>query len=102
MMSTVPSLDHLRRAYAVTSQATQVTPLLESRALAPLWHRMGGFLYRHGESFYNFEGLRHYKEKFLPAWEPRYLASPGGLQLARALYDVSTLISGGLKELVSK
>ena len=33
-MSTVPSLDHLRRAYAVTSQATQVTPLLESRALA--------------------------------------------------------------------
>lgn len=75
---------------------------LESRALAPLWHRMGGFLYRHGESFYNFEGLRHYKEKFQPVWEPRYLASPGGLQLARALYDVSTLISGGLKELVSK
>ena len=75
---------------------------LESRALAPLWHRMGGFLYRHGESFYNFEGLRRYKEKFAPVWEPRYLASPGGLQLARALYDVSTLISGGLKELVSK
>ncbi|MBX3571366.1 MAG: threonine/serine dehydratase [Mesorhizobium sp.] len=34
MMPAVPSLDHLRRAYAVTSQATQVTPLLESRALA--------------------------------------------------------------------
>ncbi len=75
---------------------------LEARALAPLWHRMGGFLYRHGESFYNFEGLRRYKEKFDPLWEPRYLASPGGLQLARALYDVSTLISGGLKELVTK
>ena len=30
----VPELDHLRRAYAVTSQATQVTPLLESAALA--------------------------------------------------------------------
>jgi threonine dehydratase len=30
----VPDLDHLRRAYAVTSQATQITPLLESRALA--------------------------------------------------------------------
>lgn len=75
---------------------------LESRALAPLWHRMGGFLYRHGEAFYNFEGLRRYKEKFDPVWEPRYLASPGGLQLARALYDVSTLISGGLRELVTK
>lgn len=30
----VPTLDHLRRAYAVTSQATQLTPLLESSALA--------------------------------------------------------------------
>lgn len=30
----VPTLEHLRRAYAVTSQATQVTPLLESAALA--------------------------------------------------------------------
>jgi threonine dehydratase len=35
MMTTlVPSLDHLRQAYAVTGKATQVTPLLESAALA--------------------------------------------------------------------
>lgn len=32
----VPSLDHLKRAYAETSKATQVTPLLESRPLAML------------------------------------------------------------------
>ncbi|MCV0396119.1 MAG: threonine/serine dehydratase [Rhizobiaceae bacterium] len=30
----IPSLDHLRRAYAETSKATDVTPLLEARALA--------------------------------------------------------------------
>lgn len=30
----VPSLDHLKQAYAVTSRATQITPLLESAALA--------------------------------------------------------------------
>ncbi|CDX55813.1 Pyridoxal-5'-phosphate-dependent protein subunit beta [Mesorhizobium plurifarium] len=30
----VPTLDHLKQAYAVTSMATQVTPLLESTALA--------------------------------------------------------------------
>lgn len=30
----IPDLDHLRRAYAVTSQATQVTPLLASATLA--------------------------------------------------------------------
>jgi phosphatidylglycerol lysyltransferase len=75
---------------------------LENRALAPLWHRLGGFLFRHGESFYNFEGLRRYKAKFDPVWEPRYMASPGGLHLPRVLLDVSTLISGGLKELIAK
>lgn len=75
---------------------------LENRALAPLWHRLGSFLFRHGESFYNFEGLRRYKAKFDPVWEPRYMASPGGLHLPRILLDVSTLISGGFKELVSK
>lgn len=75
---------------------------LENRALAPLWHRMGSFLYRHGESFYNFEGLRRFKDKFDPVWEPRYLASPGGVHLPRVLLDVSTLISGGLKELITK
>lgn len=34
MPALVPTLDHLRRAYAETSKATQVTPLLESAALA--------------------------------------------------------------------
>ncbi|PTE09430.1 threonine/serine dehydratase [Mesorhizobium helmanticense] len=34
MTNLVPSLDHLRQAYAVTAKATQVTPLLESAALA--------------------------------------------------------------------
>jgi phosphatidylglycerol lysyltransferase len=75
---------------------------LENRALAPLWHRLGNFLYLHGESFYNFEGLRRFKSKFDPVWEPRYMASPGGLQLPRVLLDVSTLISGGFKELIAK
>jgi threonine dehydratase len=32
----IPDLEHLRRAYAVTSQATQLTPLLKSPALAAL------------------------------------------------------------------
>jgi phosphatidylglycerol lysyltransferase len=75
---------------------------LAPRPLAPVWHRIGAFLFRHGEHFYNFEGLRRYKQKFDPVWEPRYLASPGGLALPRILLDVSTLISGGLRELVTK
>jgi phosphatidylglycerol lysyltransferase len=44
---------------------------------------------------YNFQGLRAYKEKFNPVWQPRYLAYPGGLRLPRVLADVSALIAGG-------
>jgi phosphatidylglycerol lysyltransferase len=75
---------------------------LETRALAPIWQRLGGFVYRHGEAFYNFEGLRRYKSKFDPEWEPRYLASPRGWLLPAVLLDLSTLVSGGVRELVAK
>jgi phosphatidylglycerol lysyltransferase len=75
---------------------------LPDRALAPLWARAGGWLFRHGEHFYNFQGLRQYKEKFDPEWRPRYLASPGGLALPRILASVATLISGGAKGIVAK
>lgn len=75
---------------------------LESRALAPLWNRAGALVYKFGEHFYNFRGLRQYKDKFDPVWEPRYLASPGGLALPRILTNVATLISGGLGGLVKK
>ena len=75
---------------------------LESRVLAPTWQRIGTFVFRHGEHFYNFEGLRAYKEKFDPEWRPKYLASPGGLTLPRTLLDVAALVSGGVKGLVSK
>ena len=69
---------------------------------ARLWNQFGGMLFRHGEHFYNFAGLRQYKEKFDPVWEPRYLASPGGFVLARVVANVGVLISGGLRGVVSR
>jgi phosphatidylglycerol lysyltransferase len=70
---------------------------LEQRPLAPLWHKLGNLVFTHGENFYNFEGLRKYKEKFDPEWQPRYLACPGGWwNLPRALFDASRLVSGGV------
>jgi phosphatidylglycerol lysyltransferase len=75
---------------------------IETRAAAPLWNKLSTFIYRHGEHFYNFHGLRQYKEKFAPVWEPKYLASPGGLALPRILVDLTALISGGLKGLAPK
>ncbi len=75
---------------------------LERHPLAPAWHRVGNFVFRHGEHFYNFDGLRRYKAKFDPAWEPKYLVAPGGIALPRILVDVSVLISGGVKELFAR
>jgi phosphatidylglycerol lysyltransferase len=75
---------------------------LEKHPLAPVWHRVGNFVFRYGEHFYNFEGLRRYKSKFNPVWEPRYLVAPGGLRLPRILLDVSVLIAGGVRELFAK
>jgi phosphatidylglycerol lysyltransferase len=75
---------------------------IENRSLAPLWNRIGALLFSRGEPFYNFQGLRLYKEKFDPVWEPRYLASPGGLVLPRILTNVASLISGGLVGVVTK
>lgn len=70
--------------------------------LGPLWNRVSSLIYRHGEHFYNFQGLRSYKNKFDPEWFPKYLASPGGLALPRVLANVSTLISGGVMQLVRR
>jgi phosphatidylglycerol lysyltransferase len=75
---------------------------LERRTLAPLWSKVGAFMYQHGEHFYNFQGLREYKEKFEPVWEPRFLASPGGLSLPRILANIASLIGGGYRGVVGK
>ena len=66
---------------------------LYNRALAPLWHRLGSLIFRMGDSAFKFSGLRAYKEKFNPVWEPIYIASPGGLDLPEVLLNLATLIS---------
>jgi len=74
----------------------------EDRTLAPFWSRAGAFVFRYGEHFYNFQGLRQYKEKFDPQWQPKYLACPRGLMLPRILTNLAALISGGIKGVVTK
>lgn len=75
---------------------------VDSHRLGPAWNRVSNLVYRHGEHFYNFQGLRAYKEKFHPVWFPKYLASPGGLATPQVLANVSTLISGGLVRLIKR
>ncbi|MDO7559694.1 MAG: phosphatidylglycerol lysyltransferase domain-containing protein, partial [Paracoccaceae bacterium] len=71
---------------------------LEQRRLAPVWHRIGHFLFHNGESFYKFAGLRQFKQKFAPNWSPEYLTVANKMDVARVLYEVSVLISKGPQE----
>ncbi len=75
---------------------------IEDQTPATFWSHLGSLVFRYGEHFYNFQGLREYKQKFGPIWEPKYLVSPGGLVLPRILINIASLISGGLKGVVSK
>ena len=50
---------------------------LEAKPLSSAWHKLATLIYQFGGDFYNFEGLRAYKEKFKPDWQPRYFAVPG-------------------------
>jgi len=74
----------------------------ETSPVASLWNRLGAFIYEYGEAIYNFQGLRAFKAKFHPEWEPHYLAYPGGLRLPRIMADVSALVAGGYRQIFRK
>lgn len=65
--------------------------------LAPLANIEGGgvaeralrLLYERGEAAFHFRGLRIFKEKWLPRWEPRYLLYRSDLQLPELAVAVS-------------
>ena len=54
-------------------------------------------IWRYGTRLYNFQGLRAFKNKFNPAWEPRYLAASGTLSPFVILADATALIGGRFK-----
>jgi phosphatidylglycerol lysyltransferase len=59
-------------------------------------------MFQYGERFYNFRGLRSFKDKFDPVWEARYLVTPGGLAPLFVMADTAALIGGGLKGVIAK
>ena len=52
--------------------------------------------------FYNFEGLREFKQSFDPDWEPRYLASNPGIARSLVLAHLAALTSGGIAGMFRK
>ncbi|MFZ4606462.1 MAG: phosphatidylglycerol lysyltransferase domain-containing protein [Caulobacter sp.] len=75
---------------------------LEDRPLAPIMSRVGRLLFERGEEIYNFRGVRRYKDKYDPLWQPRYIAAPHKWQIPMLLADVSLLSSGGMAGLTRR
>ena len=62
-------------------------------AVAPMWHQITSLFKRAGERYYNFEGLRDFKQWFHPDWEPSYLVSVGGTKRPILIANIAALIS---------
>ena len=75
---------------------------LEQFPLAPLWHKIGAALFDSGDQFYNFKGLHEYKAKYTPAWEPRYLATPGTVSAPVVMIIITCLIARGWEGIFTK
>jgi phosphatidylglycerol lysyltransferase len=85
-----------------TSLDLGMAPLsgLADRRFAPLIARIGALVYQRAGGIYGFEGLRRFKDKFRPDWEPVYMAAPPGGRMALALLRVALLTSGGWRGLL--
>ena len=75
---------------------------LEDRPLAPIMSRVGRLLFERGEELYNFRGVRRYKDKYDPVWQPRYIAAPHKWSIPLLLADISLLSSGGVSGLAKR
>lgn len=75
---------------------------LEDRPLAPIMSRLGRKLFERGEDVYNFKGVRRYKDKYDPVWQPRYIAAANKWAISVGLADVALLSSGGMGALTKR
>ncbi len=83
---------HLKQA-GFHSLSLGMAPLsgLTPTPLAATWHQIGHLVWRFGGRLYNFRGLRTFKNKFNPDWQPRYLAASGTLGPFLTLADLAVL-----------
>ncbi|MGI8510208.1 MAG: phosphatidylglycerol lysyltransferase domain-containing protein [Gemmatimonadaceae bacterium] len=75
---------------------------LSVHSRAPIWNQIAVTVRGYGEKFYNFQGIREFKQWFYPEWEPRFLVSPGGALRPVVLANIASLVAGGLEGVVKK
>ncbi|EDY84234.1 conserved hypothetical protein [Verrucomicrobiia bacterium DG1235] len=67
----------------------------------PFAHKLLDLVFNHGENFYGFRGIRSYKDRFNPEWEPIYVASPGNWRLPFVTADVTRVVSSRPKQVAA-
>ena len=66
------------------------------------WLKIAAFVSAKAERFYNFRGVREYKEKWQPHWRPRYLLVPARRHALPALIACAVEIAGGVRAVVRR
>ena len=64
--------------------------------------RLARLAFEYGNRFYNYKGLRSFKEKFRPYWRSYYLAYPVYTPLPPLLLDTAALVAGGYRRIFTK
>jgi phosphatidylglycerol lysyltransferase len=64
--------------------------------------KLARLAFEFGNRFYNYKGLRSFKEKFHPEWRSAYLAYPVLTPLPMLLVDTAALIAGGYSQIFLK
>ncbi|WP_348765677.1 bifunctional lysylphosphatidylglycerol flippase/synthetase MprF [uncultured Salinisphaera sp.] len=56
--------------------------------------------FEHGNRFYNYKGLKAFKDKWHPEWHSVYLAYPPNTPLSTLQIDIAALIAGGYRRIL--
>ncbi|MGN8158193.1 bifunctional lysylphosphatidylglycerol flippase/synthetase MprF [Salinisphaera sp. RV14] len=111
---------HLERAPGGTMDFLFVRLMQEAQAMGYHWFNLGmaplagvgdtpwastaeqlaRLAFEHGNRFYNYKGLRAFKEKWHPVWQSMYLAYPPEAGLSALQLDLAALVAGGYRHII--
>ena len=105
----VEALKHLQAEGAALATLGTAPLATDGSNDIPIEHRLAArtldLASRHLGSFYNFEGLRRFKGKFVPSWwESEYALAPRGVAMPPRVGHaiVRALVHGGLSQLLTR
>ena len=105
MDNTVDKQSSIEASSVIKDEDESEGEIEDHDTIGPKWRYVTSMVTKHGKSYYNFSGLRKFKEKFNPNWEPRYIGIETGLRAGikpiKGLTDTTLLISGGLSNLTN-